>query len=107
MIVRWWTGHAGAVRRCGNWAGLRRRLAAADDALADALATMKRAEEEFDAANDRFTAAESALDAAREDRAQTRRARYAARQAHDPASTAVDRLQRRVRDLAERLDQTE
>jgi hypothetical protein len=86
-------------------ADLRRRLPAAEDALADALATMKRAEEAYDAADDRFTAAENALDAAREDRAQARRARYAARQAHDQASTAVDRLQRRVRDLAERLDQ--
>jgi hypothetical protein len=50
-------GRGEAMRQLAD---LRRRLAAAEDALADALATMKRAEEEFDAANDRFTAAESA-----------------------------------------------
>jgi hypothetical protein len=36
--------------------------------------------------------------------AQARTARYAARQARERASTAVDRLQRRVRELAGRLD---
>jgi hypothetical protein len=70
-------------------ADLRRRLAAAEDVRADALANMKRAEE-FDAAN--------------EDRAQAPTARYAARQAHQRASTTLDRLQRRVRELAERMD---
>jgi predicted nucleic acid-binding Zn-ribbon protein len=48
---------------------LRRRLAAAEDALAEARATTKRAEIEFDAASDRFTEAENALDAARAERA--------------------------------------
>jgi hypothetical protein len=37
---------------------LRRRLAAAEDALADDLTVMKRAETAFDAANDRFAEAE-------------------------------------------------
>src|SRR5690242_14510182 len=46
-------------------ADLRRRLVVAEDALADALAAMKRAEEAFGAANDRFAAAESALEGAR------------------------------------------
>ena len=44
------------------------------------------------------------LDQAREERAQARRERYAARQAHKRASVTADRLARRVRDLAERLD---
>jgi uncharacterized protein (DUF3084 family) len=65
---------------------------------------MKRAETAFDAANDRFAGAERALDAAREERAQARRQRYTARQAYERASTAGGRLQRRVRELAERLD---
>jgi small-conductance mechanosensitive channel len=65
---------------------------------------MKRAEEAFDAASDRFDAAASALDAAREERARARRERYGARQAHEPASTAVDWLQRRVTELSDRLD---
>jgi uncharacterized protein (DUF3084 family) len=82
---------------------LRRRLAAAEDALADALAGMKRAEEAFDAASDRFGAAESALDAGRAERARAREERCAARQAHERASINVDRLQRRVRDMSERL----
>ncbi len=68
---------------------LRRRLAAAEDALAEARATTKRAEIEFDAASDRFTEAENALDAARAERAQARPARYAARQAHERAITTV------------------
>jgi hypothetical protein len=85
-------------------AELRRRLAAAEDALADALAAMKQAEGAFDAASDRFDAAERALDAAREQRAQARQYRYAARQAYERASAAADRLNRRVRELAERLD---
>jgi hypothetical protein len=67
-------------------------------------AAMKRAEGAFDAASDRFDAAESALDVAREERAQARRDRYAARQEHERAATAADRLQRRVSELAGRLD---
>jgi hypothetical protein len=42
----------GARERCEaarNLSGLRRRLAVAEDLLADALAAMKRAEEAFDA----------------------------------------------------------
>ena len=99
-------------------AELRRRLAAAETALADAQAAMKRAETAladaqaamkraetaFDAANDRFAGAERALDVAREERAQARRERYVARQVYEQASTAADRLARRVRELAERLD---
>lgn len=77
-------------------AGLRRGLGAAEDALADALAAMKRAEEAFDAASDRFDAAERALDDPREDRAQAPRDRYAARQAYERASVTADQLQRRV-----------
>ena len=54
-------------------AGLHRRLATAEDALADALTAMKQAEGAFDTASDtasdRFDAAERALDDAREDRA--------------------------------------
>jgi len=72
--------------------------------LATALAETKRADEAFDASNDRFVAAESALDVAREERAQARRERYVARQAHEQASTIVDRLQRRVAELSERVD---
>jgi hypothetical protein len=45
-------------------AELRRRLAAAEDALIDALAAMKQAEGASDAAEDRFAAAERALEAA-------------------------------------------
>jgi chromosome segregation ATPase len=85
-------------------AGLRRRQAAAEQALTDALAAMKQAEGAFDAARDRFGAAERALDAAREDPAQARRERYAARQAYERASTTANRLARRVREVAERLD---
>src|SRR5215470_1271889 len=70
----------------------------------DRRATMKRAEGAFDAANDRFDAAERALDEAREERARARRDRYAARQEHDRAAVAADRLQRRVAELAGRLD---
>lgn len=85
-------------------AGLRRRQAAAEDALADALAAMKQAEGAFDAAEDRFGAAERALDAAREERAQARRDRYTARQAYERVSVTADRLAQRVRELSERLD---
>lgn len=85
-------------------AELRRRHAAAQDALTDALAAMKQADGAYDAASDRFDAAERALDAAREDRAQARRDRYAARQAYDRASVAADRLARRMRELSEGLD---
>jgi uncharacterized protein (DUF3084 family) len=84
---------------------LGRRLAAAEDALADDLAAMKCAETAFDAASDRFEEAERALDEARTQRAQARRDRYAARQAHEQASTAVARLQRRVSEMSEQLDQ--
>jgi chromosome segregation ATPase len=85
-------------------ADLRRRLGAAEGALTDALAALKRAEEAFDAASDRFDAAERALDAAREERAQARRDRYAARQAYERATATADRLARRVRETSERLD---
>ena len=37
-------------------------------------------------------------------RARTREQRYAARQTHERASVTVDRLQRRVGELSERLD---
>jgi DNA repair exonuclease SbcCD ATPase subunit len=84
--------------------GLRRRLAAAGETLAEAQAARKRAETDFDAATDRFTAAEQVLDAAREERARARQQRYAARQAHERAEATVQRLQRRVGELAERLD---
>jgi hypothetical protein len=83
---------------------LRRRLEAAEGALTDALAAMKHAEADFDAADDRFTAAERALDRVREDRAQARRDRYAARQAYERAAVTADRLQRRVAELPGRLD---
>jgi flagellar motility protein MotE (MotC chaperone) len=84
-------------------AKLRRRLTAAEDALA----AMKKAEEAFDPRQDRFDSAETALDARRaRTRAQTRCKRYADRQAHERASTDVDRLQRRVRALSDRLDRT-
>jgi hypothetical protein len=49
------------------------------------------------------SAAERALDSAREERAQARRDRYAARQAYERASTAADRLARRVRELSDWL----
>lgn len=88
-------------------AELWRRLAATEDALAEAGAAMKRAEGAFGAASDRFGAAERALDAAREERAQARRDRYAARQEHERAAPAADRLQRRVTELAGRLDRME
>jgi hypothetical protein len=65
-----------AIRQLDN---LRRRLAAAEDALTDDLAAMKRAETAFDAANDHFAGAERALDAARADRANARRDRLAPR----------------------------
>jgi len=86
-------------------ADLRRRLARAEDALAETHAASKRAEEAFDAASDRFDTAERALDAAREERAQARRERYVARQAYERASMAADRLAQRVREASERLDQ--
>jgi hypothetical protein len=93
-------GRREALRQLND---LRRRLAAAQGGLAGAQATVKRAEAAFDAASDRFAEAERALDAARAERAQARRDRYAAQQAHDRASTAVERLQRRVRELSDRL----
>lgn len=49
-------------------ASLRRRLDTAEDALAEAAVTMKRAETAVDAANDRFAAAEEVLDQARAER---------------------------------------
>jgi len=72
-------------------AKLRRRLAAAKDALAEAQAAMKRAEATYDAA----TEAEQAQGAAREYRARAREAR----QAHERAAATVARLQRRVNAL--------
>jgi hypothetical protein len=60
-------GRREAVRQLAD---LRRRLAAAEDAVTDALAAMKQAEGVFDAASDRFDAAERAIDAARGQRAQ-------------------------------------
>jgi chromosome segregation ATPase len=83
---------------------LRARLDTAEDALVDALATMKRTETAFDAANDRFVEAEHALDAARAERAKAREERYAARQAYERASITLARLQRRVGEMSERLD---
>lgn len=50
-------------------AGLRRGLATAQDALANALTAMKRAEGAFGTLSDRFDAAERTHDDAREDRA--------------------------------------
>ena len=67
---------------------------------------MKSAEAAYDAADARFTAAERALDEAREERAVARRERYAARQAHERAAITAERLQRRERELSERLDGT-
>ena len=84
-------GRRAAIRQLAD---LRRRLVAAEDALAEAHAASKRAEEAFDAASDRFGAAERVLDTAREDRAQARRDRYAARQAYERAAVAADRLDR-------------
>ena len=86
-------------------ADVRRKLDAAEHALAEAQAERKRAETAFDTASDRFTEIEHALDAARADRDQARRARYAARQADEQASTRLAPLQRRERKLAEELDE--
>ena len=47
--------------------------------------------------------AKDALHAAYADREQARRDRYAARQAHERASAVVERLQRRVSELTDRL----
>ena len=94
-------GRREAIRQLGD---LRRRLTAAEDALADALAAMKQAEGAFGDAIDSFDAAEWALGAAREERAQARRDRYTARQASERTSMIADRLARRVRELSERLD---
>jgi hypothetical protein len=67
---RWVAGGARERREAiRQLADLRRRLAVTEDALADALAAMKGAETEYDAASDRFTEAEPALAAAREQRA--------------------------------------
>jgi exonuclease VII small subunit len=74
-IIGWHTGRGNAARRCGNWPSCATGLEAAEDALTDALAAMKRAETAYDAANDRFAEAEQALDTAREQRAQARQAR--------------------------------
>ena len=90
-----------AIRRLAE---LRRRLTAAEDALAGAQAQAKQAETAYDTAADRFTAAEAALDAARAERAQAREARYAARQAYQRASVTADLLARRAREAADRLD---
>ena len=71
---------------------------------------MKQAGEAFDAsscrnaASDRFDAAENAVDTAGAARAGGRKERPTARQAHERASSNVDRLQLRVRELSERLD---
>jgi hypothetical protein len=80
------------------------RLAAAGEALADALAAMKQAEEAFDAASDAST--QPRLPSARPVPGEPGRERSATRprQAHKRASTNGDRLQRRVRDLPERVD---
>jgi hypothetical protein len=77
MIVRWQTGRGSAARRCGSSTSYAAGWPA-EDALADALAAMKQAEEAFDAASDRFDAGESALGTARAERAQTRVERYTA-----------------------------
>ena len=84
-------------------ADMRRRLAAAEDALADALAAMTRAEEGRDAASDRFDAAERVVDDARGHRVQARRVRHAARLADKRTAMTTDRLQRRVTDSCDWL----
>jgi uncharacterized protein (DUF3084 family) len=107
MILGRQTERGGRREAIRQLADLRRRLAAAEDTLTDALAAMKQAEGVFDAASDRFDAAELVLDTAREERAAAPRDRYAARQACQQASATADRLARRVRDLTERLDRPE
>ena len=103
MIVVWQAGAGAAggdppARRASAHAGRGR------DALAEAQAASKHAEEAFDAASDRFDTAGSVLEGAGEHRAQARRDRYAVQQAYERAALTVDRLQRRVADLSGRLD---
>jgi exonuclease VII small subunit len=80
------SGARGRRETIRQLADLRRRLAVAEDALADSVAAMKRAEEAYDTASDHFDAAERVLDAAREKRAwraasATPRARHTSRRA--------------------------
>jgi Sec-independent protein translocase protein TatA len=95
--VRGARGRREAMRQVAD---LRRRRAAAQDALVEAHAASKRSEEAFDAANDRFDAAERVLDTARQNHAQARRDRYAARRAYERASATAERLARRERELS-------
>jgi uncharacterized protein (DUF3084 family) len=95
-------GRREAIRQLSE---LRRRLVAAQDALAGAQATAQRAETAFEAASEDFAEAEGALDAARERRAHMRRERYAARQARERAAAIVARLEGRVRELSDRAGQ--
>ncbi len=83
---------------------LRFRLAAASRELTDAQITLRRAERRFSAADGKVARAEHTLDDARAARDLARRERYAARQARDRVMLAIERLQRRERDLSGRLD---
>jgi hypothetical protein len=83
---------------------LRTRLAAARRELTAAQATLRRAERRFSTADDTVARAEHTLDDARAARDLARRERYAARQARDRVTLAIERLQRRERDLSGRLD---
>jgi hypothetical protein len=72
-IVAWRAERGSAARQSGSWRNCTAGLTAAEDALTEAHAAMKRVEAAFDAASDAFTEAEQALDAAREQRARARR----------------------------------
>lgn len=101
FVVDWARARRETIRQL---TGLHRKLAAAQTALAGTQITLTQAEAAFDAAGERVAQAENTLDAARAEHAQARQQRYAARQAYARASTAVERLQRQVDQVSERLN---
>jgi chromosome segregation ATPase len=101
LLMDWARARREAQRRLTDVNG---RLAAAERKLADAQAVLQLAEHRFSDADGQVAMAEETLDAARAARDLARRGRYAARQDRDRATLAIERLQRRARDLSGRLD---
>jgi multidrug efflux pump subunit AcrA (membrane-fusion protein) len=101
FVMDWARARRNAQRRLAE---LRRKLAAAERELSGAQAALRLAEHRFDLAEADVAETEQALEAARAEREQARRQRYAARQARDRVSNTVERIQRHLRELSERLD---
>jgi chromosome segregation ATPase len=100
FAMDWTRARREAQRRLAD---VRGRLAAAERKLSDAQASLQAAEHRFSDADGQVSEAERVLDSARAERDHARRERYSARQAHDRASLAIERLQRRARELSDRL----